>query len=47
VIFDILTHPAPELSTAERDEVKKVAKDHRKVSLHLAFGMFLFARKVS
>lgn len=27
VIFDILTRPAPELSTAERDEVKKVAKD--------------------
>ena len=26
VIFDILTRPAPELSTAERDEVKKVAK---------------------
>lgn len=27
VIFDILTRPAPELSTAERDEVKKVAKN--------------------
>jgi type I restriction enzyme R subunit len=27
VIFDILTRPAPELNTAERDEVKKVAKD--------------------
>jgi type I restriction enzyme R subunit len=27
VIFDILTRPAPELTTAERDEVKKVAKD--------------------
>lgn len=27
VIFDILTRPAPELSTAERDEVKRVAKD--------------------
>jgi len=27
VIFDILTRPAPELSTVERDEVKKVAKD--------------------
>lgn len=27
VIFDILTRPAPELSTAERDEVKKVAKE--------------------
>jgi type I restriction enzyme R subunit len=27
VIFDILTRPAPELSTAEREEVKKVAKD--------------------
>jgi type I restriction enzyme R subunit len=27
VIFDILTRPAPELSPAERDEVKKVAKD--------------------
>ncbi|MEX1183994.1 MAG: type I restriction endonuclease subunit R [Gemmatimonadota bacterium] len=27
VIFDILTRPAPELSTEERDEVKKVAKD--------------------
>lgn len=27
VIFDILTRPAPELSTAERDEVKKVARD--------------------
>ncbi len=27
VIFDILTRPAPELSAAERDEVKKVAKD--------------------
>ncbi len=27
VIFDILTRPAPELSSAERDEVKKVAKD--------------------
>ncbi len=26
VIFDILTRPAPALSTAERDEVKKVAK---------------------
>lgn len=26
-IFDILTRPAPDLSTAERDEVKKVAKD--------------------
>ena len=27
VIFDILTRPAPDLTTAERDEVKKVAKD--------------------
>jgi type I restriction enzyme R subunit len=27
VIFDILTRSAPDLSTAERDEVKKVAKD--------------------
>ena len=27
VIFDILTRPAPELSTAERAEIKKVAKD--------------------
>ncbi|MBX3734876.1 MAG: DUF3387 domain-containing protein, partial [Verrucomicrobiae bacterium] len=27
VIFDILTRPAPDLSPAERDEVKKVAKD--------------------
>ena len=27
VIFDILTRPAPELSTGERAEVKKVAKD--------------------
>ncbi len=27
VIFDILTRPAPELTTAERDEVKKVTKD--------------------
>ena len=27
VIFDILTRPAPELSAAERDEVKSVAKD--------------------
>jgi type I restriction enzyme R subunit len=27
VIFDILTRPAPELSTDERDEVKKVAKE--------------------
>jgi len=27
VIFDILTRPAPALSTTERDEVKKVAKD--------------------
>jgi len=27
VIFDILTRPAPELSTEARDEVKKVAKD--------------------
>jgi type I restriction enzyme R subunit len=27
VIFDILTRPAPELSTAEREEVKKVAKE--------------------
>jgi type I restriction enzyme R subunit len=27
VIFDILTRPAPELNTGERDEVKKVAKD--------------------
>jgi len=26
VIFDILTRPAPQLTTAERDEVKKVAK---------------------
>jgi type I restriction enzyme R subunit len=26
VIFDILTRPAPELNSAERDEVKKVAK---------------------
>jgi type I restriction enzyme R subunit len=26
VIFDILTRPAPELTTGERDEVKKVAK---------------------
>jgi type I restriction enzyme R subunit len=26
VIFDILTRPAPELTTAERDQVKKVAK---------------------
>src|SRR5690606_34656190 len=27
VIFDILTRPAPDLNSAERDEVKKVAKD--------------------
>ena len=27
VIFDILTRPAPELTTAERDQVKRVAKD--------------------
>ncbi|WP_308389241.1 type I restriction endonuclease subunit R [Acidithiobacillus sp. AMEEHan] len=27
VIFDILTRPAPALSTAERDEVKKVARE--------------------
>ena len=27
VIFDILMRPAPELTTAERDEVKKVAKE--------------------
>jgi type I restriction enzyme R subunit len=27
VIFDILTRPAPELSTAERAEVKKVARE--------------------
>jgi type I restriction enzyme R subunit len=27
VIFDILTRPAPELTAAERDEVKKVAKE--------------------
>jgi type I restriction enzyme R subunit len=27
VIFDILTRPAPELSPAERDEVKKVARE--------------------
>jgi type I restriction enzyme R subunit len=27
VIFDILTRPAPALTTAERDEVKKVARD--------------------
>ncbi len=27
VIFDILTRPAPELSTEERAEVKKVARD--------------------
>ncbi len=27
VIFDILTRPAPQLTTAERDEVKRVAKD--------------------
>ena len=27
VIFDILMRPAPQLTTAERDEVKKVAKD--------------------
>jgi type I restriction enzyme R subunit len=26
VVFDILTRPAPELSTEERAEVKKVAK---------------------
>ena len=29
VIFDILTRPAPELSTEERAEVKKVARDLR------------------
>jgi type I restriction enzyme R subunit len=27
VIFDILTRPAPELSTEERAEVKKIARD--------------------
>jgi len=27
VIFDILTRPSPELSTAEREEVKKVARE--------------------
>lgn len=27
VVFDILTRPAPALTTAERDEVKKVARD--------------------
>ncbi len=27
VIFDILTRPAPDMSTEERSEVKKVAKD--------------------
>jgi type I restriction enzyme, R subunit len=27
VIFDILTRPAPDLSPAERDEVKKVARE--------------------
>jgi len=27
VIFDILTRPAPELSTEERAEVKKVARE--------------------
>lgn len=27
VIFDLLTRPAPDLSTAERDEVKKVARE--------------------
>jgi type I restriction enzyme R subunit len=27
VIFDVLMRPAPEMSTVERDEVKKVAKD--------------------
>ncbi len=27
VIFDILTRPAPELTSAERDEVKKVARE--------------------
>ena len=27
VIFDILTRPAPELSSEERAEVKKVARD--------------------
>ena len=27
MIFDILTRPAPALSTAERDEVKKVARE--------------------
>ncbi len=27
VVFDILTRPAPELSAAERDEVKTVPKD--------------------
>ena len=27
VIFDILTRPAPELSTEDRNEVKKVARD--------------------
>jgi type I restriction enzyme, R subunit len=30
VIFDILTRPAPELSSAERDEVKKIAKALKK-----------------
>jgi type I restriction enzyme R subunit len=27
IIFDILTRPAPEVTTAERDEAKKVAKE--------------------
>jgi type I restriction enzyme R subunit len=36
VIFDILTRPAPELSAAERDEVKKVAKDLLARLQHLA-----------
>jgi type I restriction enzyme R subunit len=27
VVFDILTRPAPELSTDERDEIKKVARE--------------------
>jgi hypothetical protein len=33
VVFDILTRPAPELSTEERAEVKKVTSTNRSVPL--------------
>lgn len=42
VIFDILTRPAPELSTEERAEVKKVARD---LLARLKDGLTLLRRK--